>query len=106
MNNEFTRGPWYRSGCTVYAPNDRNNANRFTAYVQDAHSSREDLLSVARMMQAAPDLFKALQAARLFISNGIELGYITMPDADTPDPAHATLPMIDAAIAKATGGDA
>ena len=47
------------------------------------------------------ELLEALEHARLFIRNGVELGYITMPDADTPDPAHETLPKIEAAIAKA-----
>lgn len=41
----------------------------------------------------------ALKAARQFIVNGIEFGYIRMPDADTPDTAHDTLPTIEAAIA-------
>ncbi|WP_241134077.1 hypothetical protein [Achromobacter insuavis] len=41
---------------------------------------------------------EALEAARQFIGNGIELGYIRMPDADTPDPAHRTPGLIDAAI--------
>lgn len=40
----------------------------------------------------------ALEAARRFIRNGIEFGYIRMPDADKPDPAHRTPGMIDAAI--------
>lgn len=40
-------------------------------------------------------LREALLAARQFIRNGIEFGYITMPDPETPDPAHDTLPMIE-----------
>ena len=42
----------------------------------------------------------ALKAARQFIANGIELGFISMPEPETPDPAHDTLPMIDRAIAE------
>ena len=42
----------------------------------------------------------ALKAARQFIVNGTELGYIRMPEAETPDPAHDTLPMIERAIAE------
>ncbi|WP_405126733.1 hypothetical protein [Ralstonia pseudosolanacearum] len=41
----------------------------------------------------------ALNAARRFIRNGVELGYIKMPDAGLPDPAHNTLPLIERAIA-------
>lgn len=37
---------------------------------------------------------KALTAAEQFIVNGVELGYIRMPDPETPDSAHQTLPMI------------
>lgn len=44
-------------------------------------------------------LVEALEHARLFIVNGIDLGFIQMPEAGTPDPAHETLPMIDAALA-------
>ncbi|OMG85426.1 hypothetical protein [Achromobacter xylosoxidans] len=40
----------------------------------------------------------ALESAQRFIRNGIEFGYIRMPDADTPDPAHRTPGLIDAAI--------
>jgi hypothetical protein len=39
-----------------------------------------------------------LKLARQFVVNGVDLGYIRMPDCDTPDPAHDLLPMIDAAL--------
>lgn len=55
----------------------------------------------ARLIDAAPDLAEALISAREFIRNGIELGYIRMPSADTPDPAHKLGPAMDAALAKA-----
>jgi hypothetical protein len=45
---------------------------------------------------------KALKAARQFIRNGVEFGYIVMPDSDTPDTAHNTLPMIEAALSGET----
>jgi hypothetical protein len=57
----------------------------------------------ARLIAAAPEMYEALKAAEQFISNGIEVGFIRMPDADTPDPAHNTLPAVRAAIAKAEG---
>lgn len=41
----------------------------------------------------------ALHAAQRFIRNGVEFGYIRMPDADCPDPAHDTPKKIDAALA-------
>ena len=42
---------------------------------------------------------EALQSARGFIANGVDLGFIRMPDADCPDPAHETPGKIAAAIA-------
>lgn len=42
---------------------------------------------------------EASNAAKQFIQNGVELGYILMPDAETPDSAHETLPLIIKAIA-------
>lgn len=46
---------------------------------------------------------EALRAARQFIANGIELGFISMPEPETPDSAHGTLPMIQRAIAVLEG---
>jgi hypothetical protein len=40
----------------------------------------------------------ALRRAEQFIVNGVELGFIRMPDASTPDSAHDTLPAIRAAL--------
>lgn len=60
----------------------------------------------AVLFAAAPDMFEALKKAREFIANGIELGFIRMPDAGTPDPAHGTLPAIEAALSKASNGEA
>lgn len=48
-------------------------------------------------------MLKALKRADQFISNGIELGFIRMPDAGVPDPAHETPGIIRAAIAAAEG---
>lgn len=40
----------------------------------------------------------ALESAQRFIRNGVEFGYVRMPDADTPDPAHHTPGLIEEAI--------
>lgn len=66
-------------------------------------SERQDILALARLIAAAPEMAKALKAARQFIMNGIEFGYIRMPQPETPDSAHDTLPMIDAVLAKIGG---
>ncbi len=80
--------------CTIQ-PVDRGGLKSF--YIGD------ETISNAQLIAAAPELIEALEHARLFIRNGVDLGYIRMPDADTPDPAHETLPRIEAAIAKARG---
>lgn len=46
---------------------------------------------------------RALKAAKQFIENGLEMGFIRMPDASTPDTAHDTLPMIIAALGRQSG---
>lgn len=58
---------------------------------------------VRSLVGAAPNMLAALKGAERFITNGVELGFIRMPDPGTPDSAHDTLPTIRAAIAKAEG---
>lgn len=48
-------------------------------------------------------LVEALRAADQFITNGIELGYIRMPDPGTPDSALKTPGIIRAALARYRG---
>jgi hypothetical protein len=70
----------------------------------DLYARIRELNTEVRAVRALQkELLAALRKADQFISNGTELGYIRMPDADTPDSAHDTPPMIRAAIAKATG---
>lgn len=57
----------------------------------------------ANLIAAAPDMYEALQRANQFITNGIELGYIRMPDADLQDPASETPGIIRKALKKANG---
>lgn len=65
----------------------------------DAIKRHYEPFKCANCKAADAGLVEALEHARLFIVNGIDLGFIQMPEADTPDPAHETLPMIDAALA-------
>ncbi|UIY58158.1 hypothetical protein [Burkholderia cepacia] len=46
-----------------------------------------------------------LTAAKHFIANGIELGFIRMPDANCPDPAHDTPKLVDEALALLQGAN-
>jgi len=107
--NAHTHTDWQVDGSTVYALN-LEGSNRFTANVQPGwatdgrlRTESEECVANARLMAAAPCLLAALRDAEEFIANGIEYGYIRMPDADTPDSAHETPEIIRAAIAKATG---
>lgn len=63
-------------------------------------TNKTDICDVLKELDAA---LLTLQAVRQFIINGVDLGFIRMPDADTPDPAHETLPMIDGSIADLRG---
>jgi len=59
--------------------------------------------NLSPLFAAAPDMYDALQKANLFIRNGIELGYIVMPDKNCLDPAHNVPEIIQKALAKTEG---
>lgn len=82
---------------------DDNGENKWYANFYNGHGHKLEAEKAAQMALAAPDMLEALNSAKQFIENGIELGYIKMPDADCPDSAHSTLPKILAAIKKAGG---
>jgi hypothetical protein len=72
--------------------------------------SIEDLLTrgadtIARLSGELAEAREALERADAFVTNGIELGFIRMPDASTPDPAHETPGLIRAVLAKLSGGE-
>jgi hypothetical protein len=48
--------------------------------------------------EAREEAIAALKAAKQFIANGVEFGFIRMPESDTPDPAHDTPRLIDKAL--------
>tara|TARA_A100000171_G_scaffold51315_1_gene65261 strand:- start:374 stop:865 length:492 start_codon:yes stop_codon:yes gene_type:complete len=52
------------------------------------------LSAPTREREALRDAARTLHLAEQFIENGIELGYIRMPDKDTPDAANDMLPTI------------
>lgn len=61
------------------------------------------LSAVVRAINAHDALVDALRRADQFITNGVELGFIRMPDASTPDTAHETPEIVRAALALAEG---
>ena len=56
---KHTPRPWIVSKTTVYALND-DGYNRFSALVQDAHTSLDELESNARLIAAAPKMYSLL----------------------------------------------
>src|SRR5690554_6165635 len=95
---KFTTGPWMLSGRTVYALNDQG-FNRFSALVQDAHTSAVELDANARLIAAAPELLEALECALAQC-----LAWQGEPNDEWSCPIHvAVCKRARAAIAKATG---
>jgi hypothetical protein len=94
----WTKAGWEQRGGGEQAP---------IALCADPYEPRsrsiEECRANAQLMAAAPDMLAALKRANEFITNGIELGFIRMPDASTPDAAHETPGIVRAAIAKAEG---
>ena len=73
----------------------------YLAAMRGRHAMSEELLAVTAQRDA---LLEALKTADQFITNGMELGFIRMPDAATPDSAHETPGIVRAAI-KAVEGE-
>ena len=93
---KFTTGPWMLSGRTVYALNDQG-FNRFSALVQDAHTSAVELDANARLIAAAPELLGALEYLMAIADRSGRERYIQFQlTPEFLEPARA-------AIAKATG---
>ncbi|MDR6708166.1 hypothetical protein J2X73_002537 [Novosphingobium sp. 1748] len=80
----------------VIAGNQEHKLLKDWAPINDPAEIVTDLLNAYD--ELASELGTALRAARQFIRNGVEFGYISMPDPETPDSAHDTLPMIEAAL--------
>lgn len=116
--NKFTKGPWtYTFGkiecedwgiircpdggivatAGVYAiERDKTDLNAHRKNGTDPSAAN------AHLIAAAPEMYEALRRADMFIANGVELGYITLPDVHE-DPATETPNLIKAALAKAAG---
>ncbi len=65
---------------------------------QDYERQQAGALEAAEAAIVQERMREALEDAKRFIVNGVELGYIRMPDPDLPDSAHQTLPKILAAL--------
>lgn len=92
--------PWILNHDEILATSDPADVVAICEWGYD-DSAEDNAEFIVRACNAHDGLVKALKAAQQFIRNGIEFGYIHMPDADTPDTAHKTPALIEAALAKA-----
>lgn len=76
----------------VEIPTWMDRADSYKKAIDAAVVERDALLTHAEALAGA------LKMAGQFISNGIEFGYIRMPDKDTPDPAHETPKIVAEAL--------
>ena len=97
---KFTPGPWNRSqyGYQVLTRDSENSI----CELKGAKNMAEQIAN-ASIIAAAPDMYEALEKANSFISNGIKLGYIKMPDLECEDTAWETPEIICKALTKARG---
>ncbi|KXV23868.1 hypothetical protein AD942_11080 [Gluconobacter japonicus] len=86
-------GTWSWSTC--HAAHEANGTPTRALYTRPAN--------VAALEARVKALEGVLQKADEFVTNGIEFGYIRMPDADTPDTALATPGIIRAALTREGG---
>jgi hypothetical protein len=88
-----------RAGCLGQRPRARKEPN----YADDAALIAETFAALPSLLTALDQAVEALVSARQFIVNGVELGFIRLPDASTPDPAHDTLPLIERTLQSIEG---
>jgi len=106
MTEEWKVTPWkgkLSKGFMIETPKEHKLiASIFPGESANSIDSFEVHQDNAHKIAAAPDMFRALELAQDFITNGVEFGYITLPETET-DPTHYVLPTIQAALAKARG---
>lgn len=98
MSEKHTPGPWTVNG---FGGDFRPVATVRGVVVSAVAIG--DPISDARLIAAAPELLEASKAAAQFIANGVEMGFIRMPDPESGDSALMTRGLIVTAIAKAEG---
>lgn len=101
--SKHTPGPWRIKDDkgTIVGPDEQQIEASGLSLALGYRDEEDPCFANARLISAAPEMLEALEAARQFIENGVEYGFIRMPT--TADPALVVLPMIRAAIAKAKG---
>ncbi|MGY2288380.1 hypothetical protein ACW9H6_01855 [Pseudomonas sp. SDO528_S397] len=98
---------WYSKRQTYDDPDMLDAYRDMLAVAPDAGQTELDRVTAERdalqqLLNAADerrDLLEGLlRLARQFVVNGIDLGYIQMPEAGSTDPAHDLVPKIEAAL--------
>jgi len=124
--SEFTKGPWEleetEDGHVIRMGKAIDNYSEFPSHMEieynhgclldgedgDAFRDAEitqagEALVNAQLIASAPEMYEALQRALRFITNGVEMGYIILPDVDSGDSALETPNIICLALEKARG---
>ncbi len=101
---QHTPGPWRRDPDLPDIIDNSHNPRTFAKFMSTR--DRDRAVSCVNACEginpeAVLEMLKACLSARLFIKNGIELGYINLPEKD--DPACYTLPKLESTIALAEG---
>jgi len=99
---KHTPGPWQRQGSHICTA-DPERAILAQVFNPGKRPGDYPLTENANLIAAAPEMLEALEKAKQFIQNGIQYGYINMPDKDCGDSALETPAKIEAAIQKARG---
>ena len=97
MENKHNSGPWKITYTDQMGYRVSDSTGWGVAVVLKDVNDKAD----AQLIAAAPQMLEALEMAKLFIENGIEMGYISEPQPGTPE--SATLSAIRAAIAAVKG---
>ncbi|PHR61816.1 MAG: hypothetical protein COA43_01205 [Robiginitomaculum sp.] len=114
--SEFTKGPWranvkclhpdmggnHQMTYSIRIPCNSVGRTIHTIWLGGGRINDTKIVAAnAHLIAAAPDMYEALERAKVFIENGIEFGYIQLPEQG--DPALETPKLISTALAKAKG---
>lgn len=96
---KFTDGEWIKNECRYgFSIYTNNNVVVDTSDLEGRYGTIENE-SDADLISASPNMAKALISAKQFINNGIEYGYINLPE--TGDSALEIIDIINKALIKA-----
>lgn len=97
---DFTAGPWRVNSRVAHSHEIKGSGCELIADVFN-FAKEQNALANAILISAAPDMYEALERSLMFMMNGVDNGYITMPDIG--DSALETPNIIRKALAKARG---